>query len=450
MDQSHKFSSAFLITLAALVGGAIAGAAVSIAFFFAMAHFRHNAQGHLTYVHRTSPIPVSEPLVGATQSGIPLSNKPYYPRIGEPSLALARPFSFAPLVRKVIPSVVNISVVPPPDDSLSDDSNNDDEGDAGDDGNIVSGSFSAGENTVSESHSSHLSKNSGEDDSGMGSGFIIEPSGVIVTNAHVVGDGEHIAVALADGHVLPGKFLGSDPLTDIAVLKVEAKSPLPSVKWGNSALVDIGDWVLAAGNPFGFGSSVTAGIISAIGRDLGLGALDNYIQIDAPINPGNSGGPAFNVRGEVIAVNAAIATPGEGSVGIGFGVPSELVQPVVKQILKTGHVDHGWVGMALDDTALPLRVIKVDYNGPAWIAGIRAGDQLLQLDGVSVQSSRALFRSIGVSEPGTVFGFTIRRDGRQKIIPVRLGGASPVDIAAKSASMSVGDSSLPAPTAYSG
>ncbi|QCE33330.1 PDZ domain-containing protein [Acetobacteraceae bacterium] len=444
MVHSRRFSPFLIFTLAGLVGGALAGTLVSATFFFAMARYRHTGQGGFTYVHRIMPTPVSEPLVSTVQSSAgQVSNKPYYPRIGEPSLSLARPFSFAPLVHKVIPAVVNISVISPPDELPSEEQNVEEEGE-----NLEENAVSA-----SELSSTHPAKNTSDDDSGMGSGFIIDSSGVIVTNAHVIGDGHHVVVALADGHVLPGKLLGSDPLTDIAVLKIESTFPLPSVKWGNSALVDIGDWVLAAGNPFGFGSSVTAGIISAIGRDLGLGALDNYIQIDAPINPGNSGGPAFNIRGEVIAVNAAIATPGEGSVGIGFGVPSELVQPVVKQILKTGHVDHGWIGVTIEDSTTPLRIIKVDYNGPAWKAGLRAGDQLLQLDGVSVQSSRALFRSIGVSEPGSVFAFTIRRDGEQKRIPVRLGGASPEDIVAQSLAvnnMAVGDGNTAPTTMYSG
>ncbi|QCE35171.1 trypsin-like serine protease [Acetobacteraceae bacterium] len=416
MVQLRKISPAVFNTLASLIGGAIAGALISTAFFAFAVRYRHLGSGNVAYIQRTSPTPVSEPLVGGGQSNTPLSNKPFFSRIGEPALSIARPFSFSPLVRRVIPAVVNISVAA--DDSALDDADDETE--------------TSEETPDTNSAHSVPAKNISDDESGMGSGFIIDSSGIIVTNAHVVGDGSHVMVALTDGKVLSGKFLGSDPLTDIAVLKVESDSPLPFVKWGNSSLVDIGDWVIAAGNPFGFGSSVTVGIISAIGRDLGLGALDNYMQIDAPINPGNSGGPAFNIRGEVVAVNAAIASPSEGSVGIGFGVPSELVRPIVNQILKTGHVDHGWIGVTIDDSVFPLRVIKVDYNGPAWAAGLRPGDQLLQLDGSAVQSARALFRSIGVSEPGSIFAFTIRRKGEQKILPVRLGGASAEDIATES------------------
>ena len=157
---------------------------------------------------------------------------------------------------------------------------------------------------------------------GAGSGFIIDPSGVIVTNNHVVDHADKIVVSLTDGRQLPANVLGSDELTDVAVIKVDAPDPLPSVTWGDSRQVEVGDWILAAGNPFGLGGSVTAGIVSAEGRDLGSGPFDNFLQLDAPINPGNSGGPVFNMDGQVIGVTTAIVSPTGGSVGIGFAIPS--------------------------------------------------------------------------------------------------------------------------------
>ena len=160
---------------------------------------------------------------------------------------------------------------------------------------------------------------------GAGSGFIIDPAGVIVTNNHVVGHADKIVVSLSDGRELTAHVVGTDELTDIAVIKVDSTTTLPAVTWGNSQNVDVGDWILAAGNPFGLGSSVSAGIVSARGRDIGAGPFDDFLQIDAPINPGNSGGPTFNMDGQVVAVNTAIVSPTGGSVGIGFAIPSPSI-----------------------------------------------------------------------------------------------------------------------------
>ncbi|WP_241664058.1 S1C family serine protease [Oecophyllibacter saccharovorans] len=260
-----------------------------------------------------------------------------------------------------------------------------------------------------------------DDTNGAGSGFLIDPSGIIVTNRHVVGEAAHVSVALSDGRILKAHLLGADPMTDIAVIKVNSDTPLPYVTWGDSRLVEIGDWIMVAGNPFGFGSSVTAGIVSAVGRDLGIGALDNFMQLDAPINPGNSGGPAFNLRGEVVAVNAAIASPSDGSVGIGFGIPAEIVAGVVNDIIRTGHVDHGWLGVTLNDATTPMWVEELDPHGAAWKGGLRKGDEILAMGDVPVHDARTVLRSVAAAHPGTVFNFTIRRDGAIRTLAIRLG-----------------------------
>jgi serine protease Do len=178
---------------------------------------------------------------------------------------------------------------------------------------------------------------------GAGSGFIIDPSGIIVTNNHVVGHADRIVVAMSDGTELPARVLGIDDLTDIAVIKVTPTHALPAVSWGDSSKVEVGDWILAAGNPFGLGGSVTVGIVSARGRDIGAGPFDDFLQLDAPINPGNSGGPTFNMDGQVVGVNTAIVSPTGGSVGIGFAIPSELASPLPASIAPARRLAPGSV-----------------------------------------------------------------------------------------------------------
>ena len=192
-----------------------------------------------------------------------------------------------------------------------------------------------------------------------------------MTNNHVVDHADKIVVSLTDGRQLPAHVLGTDELTDVAVIKIDAPAALTSVTWGDSRQVEVGDWILAAGNPFGLGGSVTAGIVSAEGRDLGSGPFDNFLQLDAPINPGNSGGPIFNMDGQVIGVSTAIVSPSGGSVGIGFAIPSEIVSNVVANLLAHGSIVRGWLGVSVEDVDNGGVIIAgVEHDGPALHAGV--------------------------------------------------------------------------------
>jgi serine protease Do len=196
---------------------------------------------------------------------------------------------------------------------------------------------------------------------------------------------------------------------------------LPAVAFGDSRLVEVGDWVLAAGNPFGLGGSVTAGIISARGRDLGSGPFDNFLQLDAPINPGNSGGPIFNMDGQVIAISTAIVSPSGGSVGIGFATPSELLIPIVSQLRGGGHIERGWLGVSVEDSRSGVTVAGVERTSPAARAGIRQGDMILAVNGEHIETSRGLIRSVAAASPGSNVNLSIRRQGRDFDVSVTVG-----------------------------
>ena len=308
------------------------------------------------------------------------------------ALAQAGPPSFRLLVREVLPAVVNIGVTESAAAAASEDAGN------GDD----SGAPSGGHEKVF----------------GAGSGFIIDPSGIIVTNDHVVGGASRITVSLADGTQLPAHILGIDQLTDIAVIKVSAGRPLPFVHWGDSRQVEVGDWILVAGNPFGLGGTVTAGIISARGRDIMSGPFDDFLQLDAPINPGNSGGPAFDMSGGVIGVNTAIISPTGGSVGIGFAIPSRIAEGVVTALAEHGRLDRGWLGVAVSDNdpqsaaQSGVQVTAVEPNGPAARGGLRSGDRILAVDGEPVSSALGLIRAVAEIHPGRSARLTVARRGR--------------------------------------
>lgn len=315
---------------------------------------------------------------------------------GGPLLVVSGPLSFAPLVRKVVPAVVNIAVTQ----------------DVDDDSQTKVKVPQALRGTPFEKQFRERMRSRREQMLGAGSGFVIDPSGIIVTNNHVVGNADKISVSFSDGTELPAKLLGSDELTDIAVIQVKATHKLAFVTWGDSRKVEIGDWILAAGNPFGLGSSVTAGIVSARGRDIGAGPFDDFLQLDAPINPGNSGGPSFDMHGQVVALNTAIVSPTGGSVGIGFGIPSELVAPIVEQLRIKGHIDRGWLGVTLENAVGGgVAIVSVDKGGPGARAGLRPGDIVNMVNGDHVDTNRGLIRTVAAAAPGSSIRLQVTRKG---------------------------------------
>ena len=336
-----------------------------------------------------------------------------------PRGALAAPESFADLAEKLSPAVVNISTsqtvnrpdrgnrpqLPPgsPFEDLFKD--------------FFDGQNQQGPRTVSS----------------LGSGFVIDPDGIVVTNNHVIEGADEIVVNFVDGSSLPAELIGTDPKTDIAILKVTPPSPLSFVTFGDSRVARVGDWVLAIGNPFGLGGSVSAGIISARNRDISSGPYDDFIQTDAAINRGNSGGPLFNMDGEVIGVNTAIISPSGGSIGIGFSVPSALVKTVVSQLREFGRTRRGWLGVRIqavtDELAEGLGleepsgalVSEVTAGGPAADGGVEAGDVILKFDGKDVDEMRDLPRMVAETDVGKDVRVVVWRKGKTQTVKVVLG-----------------------------
>ncbi|MGK6316020.1 Do family serine endopeptidase [Neorhizobium sp. DT-125] len=269
--------------------------------------------------------------------------------------------------------------------------------------------------------------------SSLGSGFVIDPSGFVVTNNHVIEGADDIEVIFPNGSKLKATLVGTDTKTDLSVLKVEPKTPLKAVRFGDSRRMRIGDWVMAIGNPFGLGGSVTLGIISARGRNINAGPYDNFIQTDAAINKGNSGGPLFNMRGEVIGINTAIISPSGGSIGIGFAVPTELAENIVHQLIEFGETRRGWLGVRIqpvtDDVAASLGLDRargalvsgVVTDGPIKNGEIKAGDVILTFDGQPVNEMRDLPRIVAESPVGKEVDVVILRDGKEQTVKVPLG-----------------------------
>ncbi|MBT9370987.1 DegQ family serine endoprotease [Rhizobium sp. CSW-27] len=269
--------------------------------------------------------------------------------------------------------------------------------------------------------------------SSLGSGFVIDPSGYVVTNNHVIEGADDIEVIFPNGNKLKAKLVGTDTKTDLSVLKVEPKAPLKSVRFGDSKKMRIGDWVMAIGNPFGLGGSVTIGIISARGRNINAGPYDNFIQTDAAINKGNSGGPLFNMNGEVIGINTAIISPSGGSIGIGFAVPTELAQNIVQQLIEFGETRRGWLGVRIQpvtddiaeslglDVARGALVSGVIKGGPVDDGTIKAGDVVLSFDGKPVKEMRDLPLAVAESPVGKEVDVVVLRDGKEQTVKVTLG-----------------------------
>jgi serine protease Do len=267
----------------------------------------------------------------------------------------------------------------------------------------------------------------------LGSGFIIDPSGLVVTNNHVIADADEISVILNDGTKLKAELVGKDGKSDLALLRVHTDKPLRTVKFGDSDKLRLGEWVIAIGNPFSLGGSVTAGIVSARNRDINSGPYDNYIQTDAAINRGNSGGPLFNLNGEVIGINTAIISPSGGSIGIGFAIPSDSAMPVIDQLQKYGEARRGWLGVRIQQVtdnlaeSLDLGSVRgalvagLDDKGPAKPAGMQPGDVVVKFDGKDVKEMRDLPRIVADTPVGKEVDVVVVRKGKEQTLKVTIG-----------------------------
>ena len=341
---------------------------------------------------------------------------------GPPALAQTKPTNLADLVAQVADAVVNISATEVIEDKGGEAMPDLPKGTPFDD--MFEQFFkNHGMNGPPRPHRS----------SSLGSGFVIDPSGIVITNNHVVGNANEIVVIFTDGRRLKAKVIGKDPKVDVAVLKVTGDKPFKTVKFGDSDKMRVGDGVMAVGNPFGLGETVTAGIVSARNRNIDSGPYDDFLQTDAAINKGNSGGPLFNMAGEVIGINTAILSPTGGSIGIGFATPSDSVQPVIAQLEKYGETRRGWLGVRIqpvDDAiavSLGLKqaegalVAGVDPKGPAKPAGIEAGDVIIKFDGKPVKESRDLPRMVASEAVGSKAQVTVLRKGKEVTLDVTLG-----------------------------
>jgi serine protease Do len=356
-----------------------------------------------------------------------------------PALAEGRalPDSFGDLADKLVPAVVNISTTQAMPDKSS-------EKDSAETPEVPPGSpFDDFFRDFFNNPGGHGSQRPLVHS--LGSGFIVDASGLVVTNNHVIAGAEEINVLLADDTVLKAQIVGRDTVTDLALLKVEPKQPLPEVKWGDSNQARVGDWVLAVGNPFGLGGSVTAGIVSARARDIHAGPYDDFLQTDAPINRGNSGGPLVNLAGEVIGINTAIYSPSGGSIGIGFAIPSSLARPVIEQLQKNGKVERGWVGVRIQpvtdeiaeslglDKARGALVTDVDNNGPSAKAKVQPGDVILSFDGKPIERTRQLPRLVAETPADKTVKVTLWRDGKESAVDVKIGPLNPDKLATPAA-----------------
>jgi serine protease Do len=267
----------------------------------------------------------------------------------------------------------------------------------------------------------------------QGSGFFISEDGYLVTNNHVVENGTTFTVVMDDGRELGAKLIGTDPRTDLAVLKVDGGGKFTYVDFADDSKVRVGDWVVAVGNPFGLGGTVTAGIVSARGRDIGAGPYDDFIQIDAAVNRGNSGGPAFNLSGQVVGINTAIFSPSGGNVGIAFAIPASTAREVVTDLMKDGSVERGWLGVQIQPVTPEIAeslgladakgalVSEAQADGPGKKAGIQSGDVITAVDGKVVASPKELARMIAAIDPGKAVEVTVWRNGKAEAIKVDLG-----------------------------
>src|SRR5438477_380036 len=342
-----------------------------------------------------------------------------------------RPIGFADIVERVKPSVISVKINIA-DKSSKDDSANKDEDSPFQPGSPMERFFRRFGGPDGLPPGLKGGPRGRGPVTGQGSGFFISPDGFAVTNNHVVDGADKVEVTTDDGKTFTAKVIGTDQRTDLALIKVEGSKDFPFAKLSDSK-PRIGDWVLAVGNPFGLGGTVTAGIVSASGRDIGNGPYDDFIQIDAPVNKGNSGGPAFDTNGEVMGVNTAIYSPSGGSVGIAFSIPASTVKNVIAQLKDKGSVSRGWIGVQIQtvtpDIADSLGLKKAEgalvaepqANGPAAKAGIESGDVITAVNGEPVKDARELARTIGGLAPGNAVKLNVLQKGQDKVVNLTLG-----------------------------
>jgi serine protease Do len=345
--------------------------------------------------------------------------------------AAEAPASFADLAAKVTPAVVNIAskhkLAP-----------------AGDDNGHTP--FVVPKGSPFEDFFKHFNErqrpDNGAESMALGSGFIVDPAGYVVTNNHVVDDATEVNVTLNTGTTYPAKVIGTDKKTDLALLKVESPTPLPAVSFGDSDAVRVGDWVMAVGNPFGLGGTVTSGIVSARGRDLNSSPFDDFLQIDASINQGNSGGPTFSMAGDVIGINTAIFSPNGGSVGIGFAIPSNLAKTIIATLREKGSIERGWLGVQIQgvtpdiasavglDKPAGAIVSEVMPDSPAAKAGVKAGDVILSFGGKAVDRLHDLPRLVAAAPVGGKAEVTLWRDHATQTVTVEVAKLADDQVAA--------------------
>jgi serine protease Do len=347
-------------------------------------------------------------------------------QVGNAVSSAAQPIGFADMVERVKPSVISVKVTMKEETT---DANNKDDDDMS--GSPMERFFRQFGGPNGGPQNPGRNGRHGEM-MGQGSGFFISSDGYAVTNNHVVDGVDKVEVTTDAGKTYTAKVIGTDPRTDVALIKVEGGSDFPFAKLSEGK-ARIGDWVLAVGNPFGLGGTVTAGIVSASGRDIGSGPYDDFIQIDAPVNKGNSGGPAFNMQGEVVGVNTAIYSPSGGSVGIAFSIPASTVKNVIAQLKDKGSVSRGWIGVQIQPVTRDIAdsmglkqaegalVADPQKNGPAARAGIEAGDVITAVNGQTVKDARELARIIGGFAPGSVVKLDLVHKGKSNVVSLSLG-----------------------------
>ena len=364
---------------------------------------------------------------GPSAGPLDFFNSPAYAQVNNAVGKAAQPTGFADIVEHVKPSVISVKVTMK--NKATDTSNSDDEDSSTQPGSPMERFFQHGPDGMPPGMRGHRGGHGVM--MGQGSGFFISPDGYAVTNNHVVDGADKVEVTTDAGKTYTAKVIGTDPRTDIALIKVEGGSDFPFAKLSEGKS-RIGDWVLAVGNPFGLGGTVTAGIVSANGRDIGNGPYDDFLQIDAPVNKGNSGGPTFNMQGEVVGVNTAIYSPSGGSVGIAFAIPASTVKTVIAQLKEKGTVNRGWIGVQIQPVtqdiadSLGLKpegalVAEPQANGPAAKAGIESGDVITAVNGKSVKDARELARTIGGLAPGNAVKLDVLHQGKAAVISLTLG-----------------------------